>query len=193
MKVHMSVLTMSGWSCWSQWLAPEMMLRRKWFLMYRRQASAMSCSRKASRSPHSSNTGAFTSLWLSGRTLQNTNNTKIRAVSWFKISQIIAHSVCWKNLAGEILYYCCRRVKHWMIITFLVIYSLQLGFISCELSHSETLKTPDHELLACKRTQCHAVLGKLLLKVMHYNIVLLPKKVTNYVTQLLFMEGNPLR
>ncbi len=24
--------------------------------------------------------------------------------------------------------------------------------------------------------------GKLLLKVMHYNIVLLPKKVTNYVT-----------
>ncbi len=28
--------------------------------------------------------------------------------------------------------------------------------------------------------------GKLLLKVMHYNIALLPKKVTNYVTLLLF-------
>ncbi len=28
--------------------------------------------------------------------------------------------------------------------------------------------------------------GKLLLKVMHYNIALLPKKVTNYVTYLLF-------
>ncbi len=35
--------------------------------------------------------------------------------------------------------------------------------------------------------------GKLLLKVMHYNIALLPKKVTNYVTWLLFMEGNALR
>ncbi len=35
--------------------------------------------------------------------------------------------------------------------------------------------------------------GKLLLKVMHYNITLLPKKVTNYVTWLLFMESNALR
>ncbi len=38
-------------------------------------------------------------------------------------------------------------------------------------------------------TQCW---GKLLLKVMHYNIALLPKKVTNYVTYLLFMESNAL-
>ncbi len=28
---------------------------------------------------------------------------------------------------------------------------------------------------------------------MRYNIALLPKKVTNYVTQLLFMESNVLR
>ncbi len=35
--------------------------------------------------------------------------------------------------------------------------------------------------------------GKLLLKVMHYNIALLPKKVTNYVSYLLFMESNALR
>ncbi len=34
--------------------------------------------------------------------------------------------------------------------------------------------------------------GKLLLKVMHYNIALLPKKVTNYITTLLFMESNVL-
>ncbi len=34
--------------------------------------------------------------------------------------------------------------------------------------------------------------GKLLLKVMHYNIALLSKKVTNYVTQVLFMESNAL-
>ncbi len=33
---------------------------------------------------------------------------------------------------------------------------------------------------------------KILLKVMHYNIALLPKKVTNYVTWLLFMESNAL-
>ncbi len=31
-------------------------------------------------------------------------------------------------------------------------------------------------------THTHTVLGKVFLKVMHYNIVLLPKKVTNYVT-----------
>ncbi len=31
-------------------------------------------------------------------------------------------------------------------------------------------------------TVLSTVLGKLLLKVMHYNIALLPKKVTNYVT-----------
>ncbi len=35
--------------------------------------------------------------------------------------------------------------------------------------------------------------GKLLLKVMHYNTALLPKKVTNYVSYLLFMESNALR
>ncbi len=34
--------------------------------------------------------------------------------------------------------------------------------------------------------------GKLLLKVLHYNIALLPKKVNNFVTQLLFMESNVL-
>ncbi len=34
--------------------------------------------------------------------------------------------------------------------------------------------------------------GKLLLKVIHYNIALLPKKVTNYITQLFFMESNAL-
>ncbi len=34
--------------------------------------------------------------------------------------------------------------------------------------------------------------GKLLLKVMHYNIALLSKKVTNYVTLLLLMESNVL-
>ncbi len=34
--------------------------------------------------------------------------------------------------------------------------------------------------------------GKLLLKVMHYNIALLHKKVTNHVTLLLFMESNAL-
>ncbi len=39
------------------------------------------------------------------------------------------------------------------------------------------------------RKQCW---GKLLLKVMHYNIAFLPKKVTIYVTQLLFMESNAL-
>ncbi len=32
--------------------------------------------------------------------------------------------------------------------------------------------------------------GKLLLKVMHYNIAYSLKKVTNYVTSLLFMENN---
>ncbi len=36
------------------------------------------------------------------------------------------------------------------------------------------------------------LLGKLLLKVMHYNIALHPKKVTNYVTLLLFVESNAL-
>ncbi len=35
--------------------------------------------------------------------------------------------------------------------------------------------------------------GKLLLKWMYYNIALLPKKVPNYVTQLLFVESNALR
>ncbi len=39
----------------------------------------------------------------------------------------------------------------------------------------------------------HQCRGNLLLKVMHYNIALLPKKVTNYVTWLLFMESNALR
>ncbi len=34
--------------------------------------------------------------------------------------------------------------------------------------------------------------GKLHLKVIHYNIVLIPKKVTNYVTWLLSMESNAL-
>ncbi len=34
--------------------------------------------------------------------------------------------------------------------------------------------------------------GKILLKVMRYNIALLPKKVTNYVTKLLFMKSNAL-
>ncbi len=49
----------------------------------------------------------------------------------------------------------------------------------------------------CKPTSLsqsqHECWGKLLLKVMHYNIALLPKKVTNYVTKLLFMESNALR
>ncbi len=34
----------------------------------------------------------------------------------------------------------------------------------------------------CNKSYSCAVLGKLLLKVMYYNIALLPKKVTNYVT-----------
>ncbi len=38
----------------------------------------------------------------------------------------------------------------------------------------------------------HQCRGKLILTVMHYNIALLPKKVTNYVTCLLFMEMNVL-
>ncbi len=46
------------------------------------------------------------------------------------------------------------------------------------------------DFLVFARNQCW---GKLLLKVMHYNIALLPKKVTNYVTLLLFMESNALR
>ncbi len=37
------------------------------------------------------------------------------------------------------------------------------------------------------------VLGKLLLKWMRYNIALLSKNVTNYVTLLLFMESDALR
>ncbi len=39
------------------------------------------------------------------------------------------------------------------------------------------------DFLVFARNQCW---GKLLLKVMHYNIALLPKIVTNYVTLLLF-------
>ncbi len=48
-----------------------------------------------------------------------------------------------------------------------------------------------------KNKQCsnsvRVVLGKLLLKWMRYNIVLLSKNVTNYVTLLLFMESDALR
>ncbi len=42
-----------------------------------------------------------------------------------------------------------------------------------------------------KKLNCGQCWGKLLLKVMHYNIVLL-RKVTNYVTLLILMESNAL-
>ncbi len=48
-----------------------------------------------------------------------------------------------------------------------------LHFINqCSLKHKKIT-------LPCNYIQCW---GKLLLKVMHYNIALLPKKVTNYIT-----------
>ncbi len=58
-------------------------------------------------------------------------------------------------------------------------------------SHRLGLEKSASVLLTAQYTvyQCR---GKLLLKVMHYNIALLHKKVTNYVTLLLFMESNAL-
>ncbi len=55
-------------------------------------------------------------------------------------------------------------------------------------------------LILINKSECSAltafplsVLGKVTFKkVMHYNIALLPKKVTNYVTYSLFMESNAL-
>ncbi len=55
---------------------------------------------------------------------------------------------------------------------------------------SESLVVRLHARPACQHSSAPAMFcvcgnqcwGKLLLKVMHYNIVLLPKKVTNYVT-----------
>ncbi len=55
----------------------------------------------------------------------------------------------------------------------------------CTQKHQKTL---DSQVISHK--QCW---GKLLLKVIHCDIALFPKKVTDYITWLLFMENNALR
>ncbi len=50
--------------------------------------------------------------------------------------------------------------------------------------------TSHYKALMDDDDQCR---GKILLKVMRYNIALLSRKGTNYVTKLLFMKSNALR
>ncbi len=76
---------------------------------------------------------------------------------------------------------------------------IQYSSLSQAINTTTAVPLPVHvnDIKKCQKcninkTNQNQCWGKLLLKVMHYNIALLPKKVTNYVTWLLFMESNVL-
>ncbi len=63
--------------------------------------------------------------------------------------------------------------------TYIMCVSVCVCVCVCEREYSKTGKIMP---VISKKRLSISVGGKLLLKVMHYNIALLPKKVTNYVT-----------